>query len=45
MFMDDILLFYHCVEAEGRVLKGVLDLLCGATCMEINVGKSAIYFP
>jgi hypothetical protein len=43
--LDDILLFCHCVEANGRVLKYLLDIFYGATCMVINVGKSTIYFP
>jgi len=37
LFLDDILLFFHSVEVEGRVLKEILYLLCGVTSMEINV--------
>jgi hypothetical protein len=38
LFIDYILLCCHCVEVEGRVLKDLLDLFCGATCMVINIG-------
>jgi hypothetical protein len=42
----DVLLFIFCdSEIEGRSYKSILDVLCGATRMLVNLQKFAIYFP
>jgi hypothetical protein len=33
------------VVTKGGYLKDILELFCDATCMVINVNKSAIFFP
>jgi hypothetical protein len=45
LFMDDVPMFCYCAKYEGRALKKIMDLFCGAMGMVINKIKSAIYFP
>jgi hypothetical protein len=45
LFVDDVLIFFLCVELEGRILKEILEELCEATSMMINNTKSAMYIP
>jgi hypothetical protein len=44
LFVHDVLIFYFCVESEGRTLKDILDIFCDANGMVTNVNKSSIYF-
>lgn len=44
LFVDDILIFFLCVESDGKVLKDILELFCNATNMVINITKSIIFF-
>jgi len=45
LFVDDILIFRHCAEANGKSLKDILELFYEASSMVINPEKSAIYLP
>jgi hypothetical protein len=45
LFVDNMLILCYCIDSKGRVLKDILEILCDATCMIINVQKFSIYFP
>jgi hypothetical protein len=45
LFAYGILIFCYCTKVEGKVVKNIMDLFCGATCMVINLCKSSMYFP
>jgi hypothetical protein len=44
LFVDDIILFGEGTVKEWESFKIILDLLCAATGMQINVNKSQLLF-
>jgi hypothetical protein len=45
LFVDDILIFCSCAKPYGKCLKDILETLCEATGMVINIEKLVIYLP
>jgi hypothetical protein len=45
LFVDDVLIFYRCLEAEGKQSRRYWIYFVMLTGMMVNINKSTLYFP